>query len=600
MRKPVSLKALSVASLPVAALSLGGCSWLGIGSGPGYQNSQSPKELSMPPNLTAPKTTSTYSVPSGKGLGPSSQQKQEAGSSSASETSAQPASTPPPSGQHQSASSTTANQDNSAASNPQPGVVPVAKGIHLVSKGTTSWLNIHATPGVVWPHVIQYFKTLDFKLAKADAKTGVIRTDWQSSKAGIPKGLTSHLFKTLYDSGKRERYVVRLVSHDNGKATLLYMNYEGAVEKNIGSGAMHWQWANPDPGKQASELQALMNYLVAHLPAKSFSAGEVSSANAGQVSQSATEPGSTKTGIVSKSGASGSEGSAGGVHTNPADYKVVVANQQPVMRSSLPFSTAWPQIGAALHRASFTINKAEKSKGLYFVKYQGPSKNNTVRDLLSAQQLTSMGSSYVIRVRHHHSGVQVEVDNPMMLPVQSGGADNILKMIHAGMTGPHRQAETNAKLEKQRQQETSQASRELKQAEAQARAGNAASSKITYQLADESHQPVIKAQGGPYGVVWSQVGLALLHNHYVIQSRNKAKHIYQVVYTGKNQGAASGNFLSNYVSGGPVLIHGVRFRIYVQQVGKQDFWIQVQTPMGLPLAAHGARQVLKSIKPNLG
>jgi len=93
--------------------------------------------------------------------------------------------------------------------------------------------------------------------------------------------------------------------------------------------------------------------------------------------------------------------------------------------------------------------------------------------------------------------------------------------------------------------------------------------------------------------------LALLHNHYVVQSRNKAKRFYQVVYTGKNQGAASGNFVSNYMNGGPVLIHGARFRIYVKRAGKQDFWIQVQTPMGLPLAAHGARQVLKSIQPTL-
>lgn len=600
MRKSMSLKTLSVAGVPVLALSLGGCSWLGIGSGPNYQNSQSPKALAMPPNLTAPKTTSTYAIPSGKGLGPA-EHHQTSQPPSASGTSSQPTPNTSSSGQNQPLIGTNGKRKNTTAVQPQSGVVPVAKDIHLVSKGTTSWLNIHAAPGSVWPHVVHYFKAKGFKLAKADAKTGVIRTKWQGSQAGIPKGLTSHLFKSLYDSGKRERYVVRVVSHNNGKATLLYMTYEGAVEKNIGSGAMHWQWAKPDPGKTASELQALMNYLAAHLPAKSHPVAEVSSASTGQGSQSTIKPGSVKTGSASQSSPSKTSAGAGNAHTNPANYKIVVANQESVMRSSLPFATAWPQIGVALHRASFTINKADKSKGLYYVKYNGPSKNNIVRDLLSANQLISMGSSFVIRVRQHKSGVQIEVDNPMMLPVQSDGAGDVLKMIRAGMVGPHQRAATNSKLEKQRQQEARQAASELKQAETQASKGKKYS-KITYHLTDESHQPVIKAQGGPYSIVWSQVGLALLHSHYVIQSSNQAKSIYQVVYTGKNQGAVSGNFLSNFTSGGggPVLIHGVRFRIYVQRVGKQDVWIKVQTPMGLPVAAHGARQVLKSIQPNLG
>ncbi|WP_065089298.1 outer membrane protein assembly factor BamC [Acidihalobacter prosperus] len=558
-------KVLHTASIPLLALSLGGCSWLGAHPGPSYPENQATRDLAVPPDLSAPKTSSTYSVPSGQGLGPEQ--------STAAPTAAAPATSP------------TASAPSVAAV-PQAGVLPATPGIRLVSQGGHQWLSVQAAPGVVWPHVVAYFKAQGFKLEEADAKTGVIRTDWKGDRAGLPKGLTARLFNSLYDSGKRERFVARLVSHQDGAGTLVYLSYQGAIEENIGSGAMHWQWAKPDPGKEATALQALKNYLAAHIPA-----GQLSAARPDEVA-----PESTVAPIMPAVTAAPMAKTAGATtvsHTQPFDYRIMNVNQQPVMRSALPYATAWPQIGTALGRADFKITQADEAKGLYHVTYQGQDHGSALGNLLGADAVMSMGNKFIIAVRHHDKGVQVEVDNPMMLPVETDGAQGILELIRGGMVGPHRRAAAAEAVSAKQRAETAEAQQALQQAEA-----SAGGKRATYRLASESGEPVLETHA-PYGLVWPQVGLALLHSDFVIESKDSAKGTYEVVYNGKSQGGG-GNFVSNLFDGGPVLIKGVRFRIYVQQVDKHDIWVHAQNPMGLPMPAHGARGVLKAIEPKLG
>lgn len=547
-------KALRTAAIPILALTLGGCTWMGAHPGPAYPENSATQALAVPPDMMAPKTASTYAVPSAKGLGPAQ---------------TTPSQLSPPSAAPAQA------QLQSVA--PQPGVLPSAAGMQLVNQGGFHWLSIQASPGAVWPHVLAYFKAQGFKAVEADAKTGVIRTDWKGTQAGLPKGLTSRLFKGLYDSGKRERFVVRLVSHQDGASSLLYLSYQGAIEENIGSGAMHWQWAKPDPGKEATALQSLMNYLAAHLPASQLSPAPIA--------RSGTQSGPAQVSVPTTDTATG--------RTEPSDYRIMNVNQQPVMRSALPFATAWPQIGIALGRADFIVHKADAAKGLYHVTYHGQNQGSALGNMLGSDAVMSMGTKFVIAVQHHAGGVQVEVDNPMMLPVESGGAQGILEMIRAGMVGPHRREVAAAALTAKQQMEVVQTTGDLQKAEAQA-----GGQRAKYSLVEESGEPILKTDGA-FAVVWPQVGLALLHSDFVIEAQDRAKGTYQVLYNGKSQ-SGGGSFASNLFDGGPVLIKGVRFQIYVQQVNKHDIWVHAQNPMGLPMPAHGARAVLQSIEPKLG
>lgn len=560
MSKPLRTT-VTLASL---ALGLGGCSWIGGHPGPAYSEDAATRTLAMPPDLTAPQTSSTYAVPSGQGLGP-------APGAPTPTTQAEPAAASP---------------SNAAALMPQAGVTPTAVGIRLINQGDSHWLAIQAAPATVWPYLTAYFKSVGFKLVETDAKTGVIRTDWRDGKYGVPKGLTGRLFSNLYDSGTRERLVARLVSDRDGAASLVYLSYQGAVEEKIGSGAMHWQWAKPAPGKEATELQALMNYLASHIPHAQLSAAPVPTASAPAAPSAAQAPAA-----VAAAPAANGMAAAAGMHTDPADYKVLDVNEQPVMRSALPFATAWTQIGVALQRVNFVVDKADEAKGLYHVTFEGHDDNGYFGNLFGAGGVLSRGAKFIIAVKHHKGGVQIEADNPMMLPVETGGARGILEMIRGGMVGPHRQAVAAKATAAQQQSEMQQSVTALHQARQQTGAA-----KTSYRIVDESQEPVL-VTSAPFAVVWPEVAVALLHSNYLIDSHDRAKGAYQVTYVGKSQ-SGSGGFMSNMFDGGPVLFHGVRFRIYVQQVGKQ-VWVHAQNPMGLPMPAHGARSVLESFQPAL-
>lgn len=555
-------KFLKPAIVPTVALTLGGCSWIGVHPGPAYQESKTTQSLSVPPGMTAPKTSSTYAVPAAAVPAPRT----------AAPVTPRPASPGP-------VAATTAK-----ALPPQAGVVPTAAGMHLVSHQGAHWLTIDAAPGVVWPQVMSYFKAKGFKLAKHDARTGIIRTEWKAVAAGLPKGLTSHLFRNLYDSGKRERYVVRLVSHLDGAATQVYLHYEGAVEENIGSGAMRWQWSKPNPGKEATALQSLMNYLADRLPRQAVPAAAPAPAVPPPVARGvATHPQAAPAPV---------SGQRSLTRTEPGDYTIMDVNEQPVMRSALPFATAWPQIGLALGREYFKVTRADRAKGRYYVTYEGQDHGNALSNLLGSGAVMSMGNQFIIVVKHRASGVQVEVNNPMMLPVETGGAQGILTLIRDGMVGPHRRAAASAAVATRQQAEATQAQTALQQARAQT-----GQSAVKYRLVSESHEPVLKTSA-PMAVVWPQVGLALLHSQFIINAQDPAKGTYQVTYVGKSQNGG-GTFINNLFDGGPVLLKGVHFRIYVQPVGTHEIWVHVQNPMGLPLPASGARAVLKVIASHL-
>ncbi|WP_197513039.1 outer membrane protein assembly factor BamC [Acidihalobacter aeolianus] len=563
MSKPLR----TTVTMATLALGLGGCSWFGGHPGPAYSENAATQALAVPPNLMAPKTSSTYAVPSAQGLGPAP---------GAAAATTQPA-------------PSVAKPGVASVPPPQAGVVPTAVGIHLVNQGDNHWLTVQAVPDAVWPYLVAYCKSVGFKLTETDAKTGVIRTDWRDGKYGVPKGLTGRLFSGLYDSGTRERLVIRLVSDHDGAASLVYLSYQGAIEEKIGSGAMHWQWAKPTPGKEATELQALMNYLASHIPHAQLSAMPAPGATAPAASAGPTSV--AHTGAAPVSAGSTSPSVASGMHTDPADYKILDVNEQPVMRSALPFTTAWAQIGTALQRVNFVVDKADEGKGLYHVTFEGHDDNGYFGNLFGPGAVLSKGAKFIIAVKHHKGGVQVEADNPMMLPVETGGAQGILEMIRGGMIGPHRQAAAAKITAAQQQSEMQQSVTALHQAQQQTGVA-----KATYRIVDESQEPVL-VTSAPFSVAWPEVAVALLHSNYLIDAHDRAKGTYQVTYVGKSQ-KGSGGFMSNMFDGGPVLFHGVHFRIYVQQVDKQ-VWVHAQNPMGLPMPAHGARSVLESFQPAL-
>jgi outer membrane protein assembly factor BamC len=360
------LDAFRRAALLGAVLGLGGCSLWG-GSG-GYQMDASAQQLQVPPQLTPPKAESTYAIPPAQGLGPQGTTAQSAAAASASGV-------------------------GSAAG--QPGVVPTAPNMHLQQAGAFRWLSVDAKPGQVWPEVVAFFKSRGFSLAKADAGTGVIRTDWKLETNGLPKGFLASIINNISASGARDRYIVRLARGPKD-TTDVYLSHQGAIKAKDSQGDMVWQWQPPNPGKEASMLQELMVYMgVPQTQAKQLA------------------------GAVSTPGAS--------------VYTLSQQGGTTVLKAAQPFDQAWPQLGLGLDRVDLVVDQQDRAKGVYDVSYVGESRSNALQRLFGGGSVLNHGAKFRIKVVSEGNTVTVHALDAKGKPLSPKGADEVLKLLLSGL-----------------------------------------------------------------------------------------------------------------------------------------------------------------------
>lgn len=349
-----------------AVLGLGGCSLWG-GSG-GYQMDASAQQLQVPPQLTPPKAESTYAIPPAGSLGPQA-------------------------ATAQSAAAASAGGIGSAAT--QTGVVPVVPNMHLQRAGAFRWLSVDAKPGQVWPQAVAFLKKRGFTLAQSDASTGVIRTDWKIESNGLPKGFLASFIKNLFDSGARDRYIVRLVRGAND-TTDVYLSYQGAIKAKDSQGDMVWQWQPPNPSKEASMLQALMVYMGAP------------QAEAKQLAGAVASPGASVYALNQQSGTT-------------------------VLKAALPFDQAWPQIGLGLDRVDLVVDQQDRAKGVYDVSYVGESRSNALQRLFGGGSVLNHGTKFQIKVVREGNTVTVHALDAKGKPLSPNGADEVLKLLLSGL-----------------------------------------------------------------------------------------------------------------------------------------------------------------------
>ena len=361
------LDAFRRAALLGAVLGLGGCSlWGGSGN---YQMSASAQELQVPPQLTPPRAESTYAIPPAQGLGPQAATAQSA------------------------AQAASAAGVGSAAA--QPGVLPTAPNMHLQQAGAFRWLAVDAKPGQVWPEVLAFFKARGFTLAQSDVRTGVIRTDWKIADNGLPKGFLAGLINNISASGARDRYVVRLARGANG-ATDVYLSHQGALKAKDSQGDMVWQWQPPNPGKEASMLQALMVYMGAP------------QTDAKTLAEAVSKPGASAYAL----------GKQGGIT---------------VLKATLPFDQAWPQIGLGLDRVDLVVDQQDRAKGVYDVSYVGESRSNALQRLFGGGSVLNHGAKFQVTVVSEGSGVTVQALDAKGKPLSPKGAHEVLSLLLSGL-----------------------------------------------------------------------------------------------------------------------------------------------------------------------
>jgi len=271
-------------------------------------------------------------------------------------------------------------------------VLPEVKDIVLRREGDSRWLEIKTNPQQVWPRVVSFWREQGILLVEQDPVAGVMKTDWLENRAEIRRDFVTNVLRRvadgLYATSTRDQYRVRIESGMAKGTTDLFLTHRGMEERLVRDTAGEaantiWEPAGSDADKEAAMLRRLMVYL-----------GVTEQRATTQLAQAAGRA-APKAQLV--------EGPAG-------QASLLIAE---------PYPEAWRLVGVALDRVGFAVEDRDRTAGVYYVRYDDPSKGEPKKGWTS--RLAFWRSDEVDRVSQYR--VQL---------TQEGGQTRVLVRDEAG------------------------------------------------------------------------------------------------------------------------------------------------------------------------
>jgi len=219
--------------LLLVVLLLPSCGLLPSADREAYKNSKPAKSLEEPPEIVLPKQDSTFNVPD------------------------------LPKG----AVSKKANDEEVLATDVEDvssddRTVPELSNIALRSEGRSRWLAVKATPEELWPSLLKFWDENKIKITEADAKLGIIKTDWIVTEAGLAKKTMKN---TIFVNGSegdlilRDQYRLRLERTAEGSN--IFLSHTGAEKIPGSNGTERWKLRPSSAEFEAEMLTRLEHYL---------------------------------------------------------------------------------------------------------------------------------------------------------------------------------------------------------------------------------------------------------------------------------------------------------------------------------------------------
>ena len=266
-------------------------------------------------------------------------------------------------------------------------VLPENPDIKVEREGEDRWLVIKAPADAVWDKLLDFWQENGILLDQQDPTIGVMETTWLENKANVSSGFITDFiqgfFEGAYDAGIRDRFRIRLERGEEPGTTELYLVHFG-MEQDFVTGAtneedqIYWKIRPRDPGLEAIMLNKLMVYMgLAEEEAKARLAA-------------AKEMKGVQSRLVK-----GGDGVA--------------------LLVSEPFSKAWRLTGLALDRVGFVVEDRNRSRGIYYVRYNDPMKGSEKGGWLSklafwrSNEKVDEAALYQVRVESADDGSRVTV-----------------------------------------------------------------------------------------------------------------------------------------------------------------------------------------------
>jgi len=229
-------------------------------------------------------------------------------------------------------------------------VLPEVKDVKLHREGNNRWLEIKKPPQQVWPKVIGFWRSQGIPLVEQDPSTGIMKTDWLENRADIRRdfitNIMSKVAEGLYATGQRDQYRIRIEPGLRTGTTDLYLTHRAMEERMRRNTAGEvtssvWEPAPTDPGKEAIMMRRFMAYL-----------GVSGQPTSGSVAQKQQATRSAKSRLVK----------------GPDGENLLIISDE--------YRRAWRLTGVALDRIGFAVEDRDRTRGIYYVRYDDPARGN--------------------------------------------------------------------------------------------------------------------------------------------------------------------------------------------------------------------------------
>lgn len=291
--------------------------------------------------------------------------------------------------------------DKKNAAPGQAAVLAEFPDIRLEREGQNRWLVVKAEPDTLWPQVRQFLLNNGLLIARENAQTGVIETDWAENRAKVGTGTQRILAKwlsSLYSTGTRDRFRIRLERGRTPGTTEIYLSHQG-MEEVVASGgggdhiATMWQPRPTEPELETEMLRLLM----AHLGAKDPQATDVAAA-----------PQSERA-------------------------RLTRAGDRMLLNVQDDLDRAWRRVGLSLDRIGFTVEDRDRSKGIYYVRYIDPETEGKKPGFFARMFGAKEGpkkEEYQVHLVAADGGTNVEVLGKDGAPEKTRTGERILSLLH--------------------------------------------------------------------------------------------------------------------------------------------------------------------------
>jgi outer membrane protein assembly factor BamC len=286
-------------------------------------------------------------------------------------------------------------------------VLPDIRGIEVLRDGDERWLRIQAPVEDVWQRVVDFWQQDGVLMVEQDPTVGIMRTSWMENRAEISRDFITNtirrVFDGFYEAGVRDQYRVRL-ERVGDEVTELYLTHYGMEEQVIQgtSGTTErtvWVPRERDPGLEVEMLNRIMVFL-----GTAEERARVQLAAAGERSEPRSQLVNTREGT-----------------------RLLVDDE---------FGRAWRLVGLALDRVGFAVEDRDRSAGIYYVRYNDPTREEDEGGWLSRLKFWGSDddvdrvSRYQVKVGGDARGTVVAVANEQGQPDSSPTAVRILTLLH--------------------------------------------------------------------------------------------------------------------------------------------------------------------------